>query len=72
MIAAIVASRAILPTVASLIVQLWYIPWQQAVANRTNSTKFKRLRMALRMLLLAFYKKVMKFIALIFSTTPPI
>ncbi|MEG4305374.1 hypothetical protein [Microcoleus sp. D3_18a_C4] len=53
-IAAIAASKTILPTVASPIVQPRYIPQQQAIVNSINSTKFKRLMMVLLM----FYKKV--------------
>jgi hypothetical protein len=64
MIAAIVVSKNILPTVASPIVQPRYIPRQQAIVNSRNSTKFKTLMMALLMLMLC--KKVSEFIGLIF------
>ncbi len=70
MIAGIVPSRNILPMVASPIVQPRYIPRQQAAVNSRNSPKFKRVRMALLMLLLMFCKKVMKSIGLIFQTAP--
>jgi len=49
-----------------LIVQPRYIPRQQVIVNSKNSTKFKRLRMALLMLLLMFGKKVGESIGLIF------
>jgi len=61
-----IAEAILMRKLVLLIVQAWYIPEQQAVINSRNSTKFKRLRMALVMLLLMFCTKISKFIGLIF------
>jgi len=49
-----IAEAILMRKLALPIVQAWYISEQQAIVNSKNSTRVKRLRMVLLMLLLMF------------------